>query len=238
MTDTYTTSELITRSWYLSGVVSRDLETVSGDQLNDGLQMLNAFLAIKTANQRLIPYYQELSFQTIIGEGKYFIDNLILAETVAFVLEQVRYPMQLVGRHEFFGTARANNVQSLPYMYFIERCLNGSDLYLYFFPDKVYEFKIHGKFSLANVALNQNLLLTLDQYYIEYLRYGLAEYMCQEYNITFQPQSQKRLDQLEAMIFDISPLDFTIRKKSMLQRQSGPDIYGQVNIGKGWTRSS
>lgn len=234
----YTTTQLITRSWYLSGVVSRDLETVSGDQLNDGLDMLNAFLAIKTADQRLIPYYTEYTFSAVVGQEKYFIPDLILAETLVFELQQVRYPMLLVQRHEYFGTSRANNVFSLPYQYYIERAFQGSNLYMYFFPDQTYTFKIHGKFSLANVTLGQDLSLTLDQYYLEYLRYGLSQYMCQEYNITFQQQNNEYLSQLEKILFDISPIDFTVHKKSMLQRQQGPDIYGQVNIGKGWTRAT
>lgn len=226
----YTTTQLITRSWYLSGVVSRDLETVTGDQLNDGLDMLNAFLAIKTADQRLIPYYTPYEFSAVIGQEKYFIPDLIQAETLAFYLQQVRYPMQLVGRYEFFGTARADNVLSLPYQYFVERCFEGSNIYLYFLPDQTYLFRIHGKFSLANVRLGQDLSLTLDQYYLEYLRYGLAQYICQEYNITFPPDNKSYLVELEKILFDISPIDFTVKKKSMLTRQQGPDIYAQANI--------
>lgn len=231
----YTTTQLITRSWYLSGVVSRDLESVTGDQLNDGLDMLNAFLNIKTADQRLIPYYTDYEFSAVIGQQMYFIPNLILVETLVFYLQEVRYPMQLVGRYEFFGTARADNVLSLPYQYFVERAFNGSNVYVYFKPQDTYLFRMHAKFSLANVALGQDLSLTLDQYYIEYLRYGLAQYMCQEYNITFPDENKMYLMKLEKLLFDISPIDFTNKKKSMLTRQMGPDIYAQANIGRGWT---
>lgn len=234
----YTTTELITSSWYLSSIVARDLETVTGEQLNDGLRMLNAVLAVKTADQRLIPYYTQYDFNAVIGQEKYFIPNLIMAETLAFTLSSVRYPMLLVQRYEYFATSRANNVESLPYQYYIERCYGGSNLYMYFLPADTYEFSIHGKFSILPVSLNQDLSLSFDEYYLEYLRYVLAQYMCQEYNITFQPDNVKYLKQLEKQIFDISPIDFTVQKKSMFQTQQGPDIYGQVNIGHGWTRAS
>lgn len=230
-----TTTQLVTRSWYLSGVVARDLETVTDDQLNDGLDMLNAFLAIKTADQRLIPYYTTYEFSAVIGQEKYFVPDLIQAETLVFYLQEVRYPMELVGRYKFFGTGRADNVQSLPYQYFIERAFDGSNLYLYFLPDQTYLFRMHGKFSLANVTLGQDLSLTLDQYYLEYMRYGLAQYICQEYNLSFPDENKIYLKQLEKILFDISPIDFTVKKKSMLTRQQGPDPYGQANIGKGWT---
>jgi hypothetical protein len=146
--------------------------------------------------------------------------------------------MTLVQRHEYFATARANNINSLPYQYYVERALDGSNIFMYFFPEQNYPFKIHGKFTINDVVLNEDLLLRFDQYYIEYLRYALAEYMCQEYNIMLQPQTQVKLDQIEAQIYDISPIDFTLIKSSMLQRKQGPDIYGQANIGHGWTKAT
>lgn len=230
----YTTTELITRAYYLSSVVGRDFETVTGEQLNDGLNMLNALLDIKTANSRLIPYFTTYNFTAVVNLENYFIPNLILAETLTFDIGTVRYSMELKSRREYFGTPRANNVDSLPYIYYCERTLNGTTLYMYYLPNQAYPFVLHGKFSLADVSLGQDLSLTLDQYYIEYLRYALAEYICQEYNITYQPQSQQRLKELEAIIFDISPIDFTTSKLSMLQQ--GPSLnYAQANIGRGWT---
>lgn len=233
----FTVTELITRSFYLSNVVASGQETVSGDQLEDGLNMLNAFLAAKTADKRLIPYFKPYVFIAIIGQETYFIPDLIATETLSFTISTVRYPMELIGRNDFFGTARANNVESLPYQYFVERALGGANLSMYFLPNQAYEFTLHGKFSLANVVLNQDLSLILDQYYLDYLRYGLAEYICQEYNIQFQPQQAMYLKRLEKTIYDTSPIDFTTKKKSTLQQKQGADIYGQVNIGKGWTRA-
>lgn len=233
----YTTTELITRAYYLSSVVGRDFETVTGAQLNDGLNMLNALLDIKTANQRLIPYFTQYSFDAVVGQEEYFIPNLILAETLTFTISTVRYSMTLKSRREYFGTPRANNVMSLPYQYFCERTLNGTNLYMYYLPNQAYPFLLDGKFALADVTLGQDLALTLDMYYIEYLRYALAEYICQEYNITYQPQSQQRLKELESIIFDISPIDFTTSKLSMLQQGVSLN-YAQVNIGRGWTIGS
>jgi hypothetical protein len=230
----YTTTQLITRAWYLSGVVARDEETVTGEQLTDGLNMLNALLSFKTANQRLIPYYQDYEFNGVIGQQKYFIPNLVLTETLTFVLNTVRYSMMLVQRREYFATPRANEINSLPYEYFVERTLGGSNLYMYFSPQDTYLFHLHGKFSLNDVTLGQDLSLTLDAFYIEYLRYALAEYMCQEYNITFQIQSEKKLTEFERVLIDISPIDFTLSKLSVLQRKQSPDIYGQANIGRGY----
>lgn len=232
----YTVTKLITRSWYLSSIVSRDMETVSGDQLSDGLEMLNGLLAIKTANNSLIPYYDVYDFIAVIGQEEYFIPKLIDIQTLTFDLSNVRYAMRPVQRKSYYGTARANNVNSLPYQYNVERTLDGANLNMYFLPQQNYEFRIHGKFSLNDVTLNEDLLLKLDQFYIEYLRYALSEYMCQEYNMTFAMQNQKKLDEIEQQIFNISAPDYTLQKDTFFRTKIGGDIYAQANIGHGWTR--
>lgn len=229
----YTVATLITRAWYLSGVVSRDLETVSGDQLNDGLCMLNALLSFKTAQNRLIPYYTIYEMTSIAGQEKYYIPNLIQLDCATFFIGDVRYSMYRQERRMYFGTPRVNPIEALPCNWHLERTLGGANFYMYFEPNANLPVELTGKFSLADVTLNQDLELTMDQFYIEYLRYGLAEYMCEEYNIQMQPGPTQKLLQYEKMITDISPLDLQMQKISSLQEQSGLN-YGQANLGRGW----
>lgn len=233
----YQVTQLISRAYNIAGIIGKEYETISGNQLNEGLELLNEVLSSKTANQRLIPYYSAYTFTGVIGHEEYFIPDLVLAETLTFSIATVRYSMRSVTRREYFGTSRANDVDSLPFIYHCERTLNGTNLFMYYTPNEAYVFILEGKFSLSEVVLGQDLLVTLDQYYIDYLKYALAEYVCQEYNITLQPQAVKRLDQLEAAIFDISPIDFTTSKISMLQK-GGAISYAQVNIGGAWIGTS
>jgi hypothetical protein len=229
----YPVVQLITNSYYLSGILSRGLQSVTGDQLADGLNLLNAWIAVKTANKRLIPYYTVYDFTAVIGQEMYFIPNLISCETFTFFIGPVRYSMLPQKRITYFGSGRIQNIESLPYSWHIERTLNGANLYIYFLPNIAYPLEISGKFALASVALNQDLELTLDQYYIEYLRYGLAEQICAEYNIPLQPQAYARLRELEKIITDISPADFQMQKMSSLQENVSFN-YADVNIGRGW----
>lgn len=229
----YTTTELITRSYYLSGVVPKGFARPTGEQINEGLQMLNALLSIKTADQRLIPYFQEYEFTAVVGQETYFIPNLILPETLTFNIGTVRYSTIPQDRRTYFGSGRVDNIQSLPYQCHYERVKDGSNLYVYFTPANNYLFKIWGKFALASVTLEQDLDLTLSMFYIEYLRYALAEYICQEFNVTFKPQSEKKLAEFENTLVDISPLDLTMSKMSSLQQDAGIN-YADVNIGRGW----
>lgn len=229
----YTTTQLITRSYYLSGIVARGLQTVSGEQITDGLYLLNAYIAVKTADTVHIPYFQEFNFTLTASQETYFIENLLHIETFTFFINNVRYSTAPVNRKTYFGSGRIENISSLPFSWHQERCLNGSNLYLYFEPQSDYEAQIWGKFSLGSVVLGQDLSLTLDQFYIEYLRYGLAEYIADENNVSLPPQTSRRLSELEAIIQSVSPPDLTLSKISSLSSQGGLNL-GDVNIGHGW----
>lgn len=222
----YTARKLIINAYYLSGIVARELQTVSGQQLSDGLDLLNELLAVKTAHQELIPYYEEYSFNAVANQEKYFVPNLISVETITFTVNNVRFSMRGKQREKYFGNARVNNIAALPYNWHFERTEGGANVYLYFLPNSNYPVKIWGKFGLDSVA-NENVDMSLvyDKFYMVYLRYALAEFICADYNITFQPQSQKKLDELEQILINISPPDLSIRNISSLT-----DGYDRSNI--------
>ena len=136
-----TATELINRAYYLSGVVSRKFQSVSGAQVTDGLNLLNEILAEKGITGALIPYYKEYSLALITGQEKYFIDGLIEIETVTFNIDTVRYSMRGKGRKAYFGSGRADDIQTLPYEWRLERVLNGSDIYIYFLPVFLFHLK-------------------------------------------------------------------------------------------------
>ncbi len=229
----YVVHKLITNSYFLSGILARNLQTITGDQLQDGLDLLNAWIAIKSANLRLIPYFTQLNLTAVAGQEKYFIPNLISIETLTFYIGPVRYSMLPQKRITYTGSGRIENITSLPFSWHIERILNGANFYIYFLPNLDYPLTIWGKFQLSDVSLNQDLTLTLDRYYIEYLRYGLAEQICAEYNIPMQPQAYERLRELEKIILDVSPPDLQMQKMSNLQQNYAYN-YADANLGRGW----
>ena len=232
----YTVTELITRAYYLSQVVSRELEQVSGQQLEDGLVYLNALLSLKSASTRVIPYYNEYDFNAVVGQEQYFVPNLVNPETLTFNIGPVRYSTMPQSRKPYFGSGRVDNIQSLPFNWHFERKLGGSNIFLYFVPNEAYPIKIWGKFGFDNVALNEDLLLVYDEYYIDYLRYRLALRICSEYAIPFQPQSMEELRELEEAVTDVSPPDLTIGKLSSLGSGSAL-TWADINLGKGWRPS-
>jgi hypothetical protein len=233
----YTTTNLITDAFYLSSVLSEEFETITGYQINKGLQLLNDFIEFKTAQDRLIPFISTVFFDAISSPEteKYAIPGLIEVETLTFTWQTIRYPMRVLTRSQYFGTGRANNIDTLPNTYFVEKRLGGADIYLYPLPNLDYTFEIKGKFSLVPLALGQDVYLFYPKYYIPYLKYGLADYICQDYQIDFPQKNKDQLNKYECNLYDNSPVDFSMQKTSILQSSTGnTDIYYRANILKGW----
>jgi hypothetical protein len=229
----YPASELITRAYFLSQVLARDLQTISGSQMDDGLYLLNALLDVKFSDLQLIPYYNNFQITTVQGQEMYFIPNLAEADTTTFNIGQVRFSMNELTRKEYFSTPRVDNLQALPFSYRYERCLGGTNLFLYFVPNQAYLVNIWGKFALSDVTLQQDLSLTYDLFYIEYLRFALAQYVCCEYGQTFPDTCEAKLKQIVKKLKSISPADLSITKRSFFTTNTTFD-WQYVNLSQGW----
>lgn len=326
---TYTAQQLVTRSWYLSGIIARNLQIPTGDQITDGLQMLNDLLNFKQIETDLIPYWTYLEIPAIPAQEYYYMPYIAAIETLTFNLGPLRYPMVNSSPTNYFGGARVDNIETLPFSWNYNRGQGGGTLSLYFLPDQNYPLKMLCKIFLTDVSLSTDLTnaftgiasgfissikvtnggsgyttvptvtitgsatgdnatayacvsngvvtainlvspgsnytgtatVTIggpgtnavatanistytflqtanqgyDSSYLEYLRYALAEYMCSEYGIVFNPQSAAILRKYERKLMYVEPPDIMIKKLSILQ--SG-DItgynWGDVNIGRGW----
>lgn len=249
----YLAQTLITRSWYLSGIVARNLQVPTGDQINDGLNMLNDLLNFKQIETDLIPYFTYISFPLVAGQEFYFLPYIAAIESSTFNIDVVRYPMDVVSRSNYYGSGRVDNISTLPFSYNYNRALGGGNLAMYFKPDQAYILKAMVKIFLVDVNLNTDLTNIsetvpytfinssnqgLDTSYIEYLRYALAQYMCSEYGIMFNPESEKILTSYKRKLMYIGPPDLSNKKVSILTAdgQSGFN-YGDVNVGHGWRPS-
>lgn len=227
------TDELITSAYNLSGKVSRDFETVAGSDLADGLTLLNDILSEKSMTARYIPYYGHLSLNTVIGQESYDVSGLILVDAVTFNIGDVRYSMTRRNRRYYFGSPRVDNITSLPGQYYVERMVGGTRIYLYFLPADIYDLKITGKSSLMELQADTDLS-SLDRFYISYLKYLLAKRICQFNSITFAPDKEATLKEIEDQLDNVSETDMTVQKSSTLSRGTAYN-WGQTNIGKGWT---
>ena len=247
----YLAQTLITRSWYLSGIVARNLQTPTGDQINDGLFLLNALLDYKQIETDLIPYWTYIEMPLVGGQEYYYLPNVLDVESATFNIDVVRYPMDSTPRRKYFGSSRVDNITTLPFNWNFNRGQGGGTLAVYFLPQANYPLKMMVKIFLSDVALNTdltNISSTLpytfietqnagyDTSYIEYLRYELANYMCSEYGINFNPASMEILKKMRRELMFESPPDLSRTSISILTQGSGYN-WGDVNLGHGWRPS-
>lgn len=247
----YTAQTLITRSWYLSGIIARNLQAPTGDQINDGLMMLNALLDYKQIETDLVPYWTYIQMPAVPNQEFYFLPFVSAIESVTFNIDVLRYPMDYTTRRHYYGTGRVDNISTLPFNWNFNRALKGGNLALYFLPESNFPLKMMVKLFLVDVALNTDLTNITemglpytfvnssnqgyDTAYIEYLRYALAQYMCSEYGILFNPESAAILKKMERKLMYESPPDLSISKMTILSSNDSTGYnWGDINIGRGW----
>ncbi len=231
----YTVLQLIDNAYFVSGIVAREFQQVTGSQEEVGLDLLNELLTEKTVENDMVPYFTKYNFTAVVGQETYFVPNLIDLDTLTFTLSQVRYQMNKVDRIQYFGVSRANDIQSLPVMYHVERQMGGANIYLYFLPDQAYPFEGWGRFGLTSVVFNQDLALVYDQFFINYLKYALAEVLLINYSYDVPQAVAKKLEWFQTIISKQSQkMDLTLAKTSTLVKSTAIS-YAQINLGRAWT---
>jgi hypothetical protein len=226
--------EIVNRALNLSGILSRTLDQEDDEEGTDGLFWLNRLLEEKSAKGTLLPYYGHVQITAVVGQEIYFIPGLITADVLTFSLQGVRYPVRGQRRNKYFGSARAENVNSLPYQWYWERVNGGMNVYLYFFPADAYSLVITGLLALSNVDFDTELDDSLDRFYQNFLMFELAESLCIFYKMSLPPETKIKLERLRNEMKTINPLDFSIKKRSMMGDR-GVLSYAQINISPGWT---
>lgn len=154
----YPVTQLISEAFYTSGIVSRQFQTVAGDQEQTAFLKINEILTDTAIETDMIPYFNTAyNFNAVVGQEKYFIPNLDESETLTFFINTIRYQMRKNPRDQYFGQGRAQNVESLPFNWHSERTIGGSNVFIYFFPDTQYPMQLTGLFRLQSVSLFQDL---------------------------------------------------------------------------------
>lgn len=231
---TYTVTKLVTNAYSLANIVSRDFETLEGNQLDLGVELLNDVLGDKPVEEGMVPYQTNDTFTGVIGQEAYPIDDLISVDTVTYLIGDLRYPMRFVDKDRYFGLPKATGINTLPYWWTLLRNFGGATIYMWYAPSDTYTFEYTGIKRLAEVANNQDLSLTLDRFYINYLKYELMSRLCQEFNTPIPKDAANTLDGYRRKINKMSnTIDTTMKKISTLNRYTGIN-YADINFADGW----
>lgn len=220
-----TAQEIVTRAYYLSGIVGRDYETVSGSQLLDGLDLLNDVLSEIGIQGLYQPYYSHTTLSFAEGEDNVFVPNLIETQAVTYTINppqnSVVYTMVQKTVKEFFDKSYVKNIKSLPYEYYVEREAGGSRIYTYFVPQTDYVFEITGKYAVTDAIASTDLSTTFDRVYLSYLKYAVADRICHFNQQMLDPDTRQELGRLRTLINSMVSNDYSNDYGSIL----GQDPY-------------
>lgn len=234
----YFTEQVIADAYYLSNIISREFEEPTGNQIAEGLDRLNDVIEDTVIDNNLIPYADRYNFTLTQGVGEYFIPDLIFIETYTFFIGSIRYAATRQQLRQFFGSFRALNIESLPLAFNATKQFGGVLLSFYFLPQSDYPVEIWGQFRLSQVALNQDLSLTIERFYINYLKYALAVRLCEDFGFTVPPHVQSRRDKYVSLIASKSnTVDLTQNISSPFARGAAID-YAFLNLSQGWVPTS
>lgn len=216
-----TAQEVAADALYESGIVARDMETPSASQIKDAIKQINYILSQEATNLGLNPYYDTYHFTAVIGEEKNFIPNLIQPETVTYTQasNNIRYPMEWLPRDKYFGSGRLNNIETYPTMWFSEPGFGGATLYVYPLPNVAYNFEIHAKFRLQMVTQFQDLSLTLEKEFIDYITHRCAQRMCAIQGFPLPDNIKALITESESYLKSLmAPPDYSLKRHSTLGR--------------------
>ena len=225
---------LITKAYYLSGIVPRNFESLEAEELADGLDLLNDVFSEINVTGRYIPYFSYPQVTCVVGQEVYFIANAVDMMTATFNIGSVRYEMYHDTLKHYFGAPRVDNIQALPFTWFWERVNGGINVSVYFLPQQAFVMKFKCKVGLSNVIATTDLSLTYDNFYQLFLKYKLVDYICDFYNVSTPPKITARLAQYETIYADLNAYDYSVNKVATYSKTDSMS-YAQANIGKGWT---
>jgi hypothetical protein len=205
---TYNVRRLITEAYYLTGIVSREFQTIQGGQLATGLSLLNDFLAFESIATQTIPYWQEYNFNTVLGQEIYFVPYLVDIESMCFYLSNVRIPMEQKSRKEYFFSGRVEGLTVMPFTFRMERTTGGANLWLYPLSNTPYPVMAMVKFGLdalpeQSSSYDMNLSPIYDRFYLMYMRYALAELICHDANVNVPPLVTAKLTQIVEGLIEV-----------------------------------
>lgn len=224
-----TAQQIVDSGWYLSGIVARDYEVVSGSQSADGLEILNDILSEMAVTGKYQPYYTQITQNVTKGSASFFVTNLIDCDSVTFKIQSVTYTMNRRNVTQYFNKSFVNSVESLPYEYYFQREVGGGRIFIYYSPSDDYDFRVSGRFSINIVESTTDLSSQFDQIYLTYLKYACAVRMCQFDNVTPPKTVQQELFRIRKMITKMSPSIAENQNISILGSYKAPS-YGRANL--------
>ncbi len=181
-----TARDLVTGTLRLIGEGGRGLAD-DDKGISEGLETLNQYLAILSAEGLMIPSRTEESFVLTVGQDNYTIGTggdlnttrPMMIETARLSINNIDYPLSRMMVREYQRIA-AKNISGRPERYYYEPVPTLGLLKFDYEPDQAYTLFLTTLKPLSALA-NLSTVITLPNEYIHFLKYNLAPLLAPEY---------------------------------------------------------
>lgn len=213
------------------------------EYITDCLQLLNELLAEFNANNLMIPYQTDLSFNVEPNVATYRIaptgappagaifvtsQPFIEVNYVDVFFNNIQYPIRIITDKNALDVFRATNITTIPESVRVHQLvapdtnLPATDLIFFCPPNQEYLCTIRGKAKLLNVTLNTNIT-GLPDYYFRFLRLWVAREITTLYPTNgWTDELEMRLKKAQDVVRGSSDQDLWVRAPGYLTKK---DLY-------------
>ena len=188
---TATPHQIVRRSLLLIGAIDRE-ETVQGDELNDGIRVMNLMLASWGGNILKIPGSIKESFSLAVGQTSYNIGesaadwSTVRPHDVLSVFirsaDNVDYPVDRIGREEWNRVYVKGQAQR-PYQFYYSPSSPNGELFFDSAPAVAETAYIDVQRDIGNFT-DPEADMTIPTNYLALIEYQLAIWLAPEYSMT------------------------------------------------------
>ena len=223
-------TELITRAYYASQVISPEFESITNQRTSDALFLLNMILGDSQVDVNFTPFEETRGVVVSAGSPNTFVSNLIQIRQMQFLndpdgeTQSILYGCIEDTQMGFYGSTRPLYISTLPFHYYPYRQDDGMMIEFMYQPSQDTEFIITGKWGLKPLLISDNLD-QFETYFINYLIFLLAESLC-NYNTQAVPSYvAQQISKYERLLREMSPLHLDGVAPSAFQIGYGQDPF-------------
>lgn len=219
-----TPNDIIDRAYRIIGIRSKD-RALSGDDVEQGLYILNQMLDHYSADSELIAYNDVISFPLVAGQRDYTISDQLTADVtnrrlvylkyVNLVEQQYRYPVRVHNDTIYYRFTHDENVTRRPEFVFLQQEIGQSRITFVNKPDKDYTCIVKGKFILQHLELS-TIITQVPIAYHRYLEYALAnELSASRPGATWDEVSERNLQNAITNLTSSNDIDIEIEPDNL-----------------------
>lgn len=220
---TETSNQLIREAYQIIRIIDDD-DTLTDQQLQTGLRMLNQIVSFDEQKGAAVPYSQLLEFNLTGGQARYVISqnagadvdsNPILQVVNACIIlsGNVRWPLTLNNDDQYYNNLRPQTTTGQPFYLFYQQtntpsAPNSSFIEVWPVPNQSYLISIYCKLSQDNFI--NGTQIAAPGWYMEYLQYSLAFKLGERYKIGIWDQRQMaRYEEIKHFLYNNSDQDYS-----------------------------